>query len=87
MNAYSSSTPPPPILEAFQVWGTWVFFRVAMDCETNVEQAKRSGKMLNCHREATGFVVKKQLFTRRSEWLAGHSMRSMAAFRVAILNP
>ena len=51
--------PLPPYL-SFQVWGSWVFFRVARVCRTNVKQAERSGKMLNCHREATGFVVKQE---------------------------
>jgi len=51
-----------------------------MVCETNVKQAERSGKMPNCHREATGFVVKNQLVSfAAGEWLAGHSMQSMAS--------
>jgi len=58
-----------------------------MVCGTNVQQTERSGKMRNCHRAATGFVVKKQLSLAAGEWLAGHSMLCMAAFRVAILTP
>ena len=78
--------PSSPYLNP-QVWGSCVFFRVAMVCGTNVQQTERSGKMRNCHRAATGFVVKKQLSLAAGEWLAGHSMLCMAAFRVAVLNP
>ena len=38
VQAHLQVRPLPPYL-SFQVWGSWVFFRVARVCRTNVKQA------------------------------------------------